>query len=63
MRRRGREDEDDVHNDDDDNDDKGASLIPRGKVNYEKLTVFQYTKKLPRFWEQNLTFHCTLTRG
>ena len=68
MKRRGREDEDDVHDDDDeddddDDDDKDANLIPRGKVNYEKLTVFQYTKKLLRFWEQNSMFHCALTRG
>ena len=67
MKRRGREDEDDVHedegDDDDDDDDKEANLTPRGKVNYEKLTVLQYTKNLPRFWEQNSMFHCTLTRG
>jgi hypothetical protein len=54
-----REDEDDVHYD----YEKDAKLTPRGKVNYEKLTVFQYTKKLQRFWEQNSMFHCTLTRA
>jgi len=73
MKRRGREDEydvlDDDDNDDDDDDDdddgndKEANLTPRGKVNYEKLTFFQYTKKLSRFWEQISMFHCALTRG
>ena len=45
MKQRGREEEDDVHDhdddegdDDDDDDDKDASLTPRGKVNYEKLS-------------------------